>query len=59
MTGKDDQVFACGSYVSSRESRPFAAVLRALVRAFGQTSIVPHVGLFEVAGRAARLKVEA
>ena len=59
MTGKDDQVFAYGSYVPSRESRPFAAGLRALVRVFGQTSIVPHAGLFEVAGRPARLKAEA
>jgi beta-glucosidase/6-phospho-beta-glucosidase/beta-galactosidase len=48
----------CGLFDLNRKPRPVAKAYRALLKEFGQITIVPHGEMFEVTSRAARLKVE-
>ncbi len=57
LAEKNDRVFACGLYDLDRKPRPVAAEFRALIREFGQISLMPHGEMFDVTGRPARLKV--
>ena len=58
LARKCGHVNACGLYDLDRRPRPVAAAYRALLEEFGQITIVPHGEMFEITGRAARLKVE-
>ncbi len=48
----------CGLYDLNRQPRPVAEAYRALLKEFGQITIVPHGEMFEVTSRPAMLKVE-
>ena len=57
LAEKNDRMFACGLNDLDRKPLPVAAGFRALVREFGQISIMPHGEMFDMKGRPARLKV--
>jgi beta-glucosidase/6-phospho-beta-glucosidase/beta-galactosidase len=58
LAEKAGHVNACGLYDLNRKPRPVAAAYEALLREFGQITIVPHGEMFEVTDQPARLKVE-
>ncbi len=58
LAKKEGTVNACGLFDMNRKPRPVSKAYRALLKEFGQITIVPHGELFEVTERPARLKVE-
>ncbi len=58
LTEVRGNVNACGLYDMERRPRPLAAAYRALLREFGQLTVVPHGELFEVTDHDALRKVK-
>ena len=58
LAEKLGHVNACGLYDLERQPRPVAAAFRALLKEFGQITIVPHGEMFEVTEQPATLKVD-
>jgi len=58
LARKEGTVNACGLFDLERRPRPVADAYRALLKEFGQITIVPHGEVFEISDQPARLKVE-
>jgi beta-glucosidase/6-phospho-beta-glucosidase/beta-galactosidase len=58
LAEKRGHVNACGLFDLERKPRPVAAAYQALLKEFGQITIVPHGEMFEVTEKPAQLKVE-
>lgn len=58
LARKEGTVNACGLFDLERRPRPVADAYRALLKEFGQITIVPHGEVFELSDQPAQLKVE-
>ncbi|MBC7896245.1 MAG: family 1 glycosylhydrolase [Cytophagaceae bacterium] len=57
LSEKRGRINECGLYDMNRKPRDVAVAYRALLKEFGQLTMVPHGELFEITNRDARLKV--
>ena len=58
LAEQNSRVNACGLYDLDRKARPVADAYKALLKEFGQITIVPYAPLLEVTDQPARIKVE-
>lgn len=58
LAEQNNRVNACGLYDLDRKARPVADAYKALLKEFGQITIVPYAPLLEVTDQPARIKVE-
>ena len=58
LAEQNNRVNECGLYDLDRKPRPVADAYKALLKEFGQITIVPYGQLLEVTDQPARIKVE-